>query len=188
MLKSLKTYTIPIISLVLAIGIAFWRINYLERTNISLSIEIGSTAALQNGEGISLQNPVIWHENEPYVPINEVVSRLGGSIDKKTFTIQQNTVTVVGLLQDNVVYTPITYLQEKYMMAAKWDKERRREQRYPVHQHVREKQHIEIHDHSRRPLSFGTSILPRQAGQVMPKTGSAKKQKKLPETASPVKR
>ena len=37
MLKSLKTYTIPIISLVLAIGIAFWRINYLERTNISLS-------------------------------------------------------------------------------------------------------------------------------------------------------
>ena len=98
MLKSLKTYTIPIISLVLAIGIAFWRINYLERTNISLSIEIGSTAALQNGEEISLQNPVIWHENEPYVPINEVVSRLGGSIDEKTFTIQQNTVTVVGLL------------------------------------------------------------------------------------------
>ena len=44
MLKSLKTYTIPIISLVLAIGLAFWRINYLERTNISLSIEIGSTA------------------------------------------------------------------------------------------------------------------------------------------------
>lgn len=103
LLKSLKTYTIPIISLVLAIGIAFWRINYLERTNISLSIEIGSTAALQNGEEISLQNPVIWHENEPYVPINEVVSRLGGSIDEKTFTIQQNTVTVVGLLQDNVV-------------------------------------------------------------------------------------
>ena len=65
---------------------------------------------------------------------------------------------------------------------------RRREQRYPVHQHVREKQHIKIHDHSRRPLSFGTSILPRQAGQVMPKTGSAKKQKKLPEAASPVKR
>lgn len=126
MLKSLKTYTIPIISLVLAIGLAFWRINYLEQTNISLSIEIGSTAALQNGEEIALQNPVIWHENEPYIPINEVVSRLGGSIDKKTFTIQQNTVTVVGLLQDNVVYTPITYLQEKYMMAAKWDKERNR--------------------------------------------------------------
>ena len=99
--------------------------NQLSGTNQYLP-EIGSTAALQNGEEISLQNPVIWHENEPYVPINEVVSRLGGSIDEKTFTIQQNTVTVVGLLQDNVVYTPITYLQEKYMMAAKWDKERNR--------------------------------------------------------------
>ena len=99
MLKSLKTYTIPIISLVLAIGIAFWRINYLERTNISLSIEIGSTAALQNGEEISLQNPVIWHENEPYVPINEVVSRLGGSIDKKTFTITRG----IGYYKINVL-------------------------------------------------------------------------------------
>ena len=57
---------------------------------------------------------------------------------------------------------------------------RRREQRHPVHQHVREKQHIEIHDHRRSPLSFGTFILPRQARQVMPKTGSAKKQKNCP--------
>lgn len=126
MLKSLKTYTIPIISLVLAIGIAFWRINYLERTNISLSIEIGSTAALQNGEEISLQNPVIWHENEPCVPLNEVVRRLGGRIDGEFLTIQQNTVKNVGFVQDNVIYTPVSYLQEKRVMAARWDKERNR--------------------------------------------------------------
>ena len=126
MLKFLKTYAIPIIALILVIGLLLWRINYLERTNISLSMEIGSTSALRNGEQISLQNPVIWHENEPYVPIKEVISRLGGSTDEKTFTIQQNTVTVVGLLQDNVVYTPITYLQEKHMLRAQWDKERNR--------------------------------------------------------------
>ena len=126
MLKHLRTYAIPVMALILMIGLIFWRIGYLERTNISLSIEIGSTSALQNGEEISLQNPVIWHENEPCVPLNEVVRRLGGRIDGEILTIQQNTVKTVSSVQDNVIYTPVSYLQEKRVMAARWDKERNR--------------------------------------------------------------
>lgn len=126
MLKHLRTYAIPVMALILIIGLIFWRIGYLERTNISLSMEIGSTSALQNGEEISLQNPVIWHENEPCVPHNEVVRRLGGRIDGEILTIQQNTVKTVGFVQDNVIYTPVSYLQEKRVMAARWDKERNR--------------------------------------------------------------
>lgn len=126
MLKHLRTYAIPVMALILIIGLIFWRIVYLERTNISLSMEVGSTSALQNGEEISLQNPVIWHENEPCVPLNEVVRRLGGRIDGEFLTIQQNTVKTVGFVQDNVIYTPVSYLQEKRVMAARWDKERNR--------------------------------------------------------------
>ena len=126
MLKHLRTYAIPVMALILMIGLIFWRIGYLERTNISLSMAIGSTSALQNGEEISLQNPVIWHENEPCVPLNEVVRRLGGRIDGEFLTIQQNTVKTVGFVQDNVIYTPVSYLQEKRVMAARWDKERNR--------------------------------------------------------------
>ena len=126
MLKHLRTYAIPFMALILMSGLIFWRIGYLERTNISLSMEIGSTSALQNGEEISLQNPVIWHENEPCVPLNEVVRRLGGRIDGEFLTIQQNTVKTVGFVQDNVIYTPVSYLQEKRVMAARWDKERNR--------------------------------------------------------------
>ena len=126
MLKHLRTYAIPVMALILIIGLIFWRIGYLERTNSSLSMEVGSTSALQNGEEISLQNPVIWHENEPCVPLNEVVRRLGGRIDGEFLTIQQNTVKTVGFVQDNVIYTPVSYLQEKRVMAARWDKERNR--------------------------------------------------------------
>ena len=126
MLKHLRTYAIPVMALILIIGLIFWRIGYLERTNISLSMEVGSTSALQNGEEISLQNPVIWHENEPCVPLNEVVRRLGGRIDGEFLTIQQNTVKTVGFVQDNVLYTPVSYLREKRVMAARWDKERNR--------------------------------------------------------------
>ena len=126
MLKHLRTYAIPVMALILIIGLIFWRIGYLERTNISLSMEVGSTSALQNGEEISLQNPVIWHENEPCVPLNEVVRRLGGRIDGEFLTIQQNTVKTVGFVQDNVIYTPVSYLREKRVMAARWDKERNR--------------------------------------------------------------
>lgn len=126
MLKHLRTYAIPVMALILIIGLIFWRIGYLERTNISLSMEVGSTSALQNGEEISLQHPVIWHENEPCVPLNEVVRRLGGRIDGEFLTIQQNTVKTVGFVQDNVIYTPVSYLQEKRVMAARWDKERNR--------------------------------------------------------------
>lgn len=122
----LRTFAIPIAALILAIGFVFWRISYLERTNISLSMEIGSTAALQNGEEISLRNPVILHENEPYVPIDEAASRLGGSSDEKNFTIGQNTVAKAGFVQNDVMYTSVAYLQEKHVMDARWDKERSR--------------------------------------------------------------
>ena len=118
MLKHLRTYAIPVMALILIIGLIFCRIGYLERTNISLSMEVGSTSALQNGEEISLQNPGIWHENEPCVPLNEMVRRLGGRIDGEILTIQQNTVKTVGFVQENVIYTPVSYLQEKRVMAA----------------------------------------------------------------------
>ena len=82
-MRIVKKYWLPLLALVLAIGLAVWRIGYLERTNTSLSIEIGSREALQNGEPITLENPVILYKNEPYVPLYEVVERLGGTTDGK---------------------------------------------------------------------------------------------------------
>ena len=75
-MRIVKKYWLPLLALVLAIGLAVWRIGYLERTNTSLSIEIGSREALQNGEPITLENPVILYKNEPYVPLKEIVERL----------------------------------------------------------------------------------------------------------------
>ena len=48
-MRIVKKYWLPLLALVLAIGLTVWRIGYLERTNTSLSIEIGSREALQNG-------------------------------------------------------------------------------------------------------------------------------------------
>ena len=86
-MRIVKKYWLPLLALVLAIGLAAWRIGYLERTNTSLSIEIGSREALQNGEPITLENPVILYKNEPYIPLYEVVERLGGTTDGKTYTL-----------------------------------------------------------------------------------------------------
>ena len=41
-MRIVKKYWLPLLALVLAIGLAVWRIGYLERTNTSLSMEIGS--------------------------------------------------------------------------------------------------------------------------------------------------
>ena len=38
-MRIVKKYWLPLLALVLAIGLAVWRIGYLERTNISLSME-----------------------------------------------------------------------------------------------------------------------------------------------------
>ena len=75
-MRIVKKYWLPLLALVLAMGLTVWRIGYLERTNTSLSMEIGSREALQNGEPITLENPVILYKNEPYVPLYEVVERL----------------------------------------------------------------------------------------------------------------
>ena len=75
-MRIVKKYWLPLLALVLAIGLAVWRIGYLERTNTSLSMEIGSREALQNGEPITLENPIILYKNEPYVPLKEIVERL----------------------------------------------------------------------------------------------------------------
>ena len=56
-MRIVKKYWLPLLALVLAIGLTVWRIGYLERTNTSLSMEIGSREALQNGEPITLENP-----------------------------------------------------------------------------------------------------------------------------------
>lgn len=45
-MRIVKKYWLPLLALVLAIGLAVWRIGYLERTNTSLSMEIGSREAL----------------------------------------------------------------------------------------------------------------------------------------------
>lgn len=86
-MRIVKKYWLPLLALVLAIGLAVWRIGYLERTNTSLSMEIGSREALQNGEPITLENPVVLYKNEPYVPLKEIVERLGGTTDGKTYTL-----------------------------------------------------------------------------------------------------
>ena len=52
-MRIVKKYWLPLLALVLAIGLAVWRIGYLERTNTSLSMEIGSREAMQNGEPIT---------------------------------------------------------------------------------------------------------------------------------------
>ena len=86
-MRIVKKYWLPLLALMLAIGLVVWRIGYLERTNTSLSMEIGSREALQNGEPITLENPVVLYKNEPYVPLKEIVERLGGTTDGKTYTL-----------------------------------------------------------------------------------------------------
>ena len=96
-MRIVKKYWLPLLALVLAIGLAVWRIGYLERTNTSLSIEIGSREALQNGEPITLENPVILYKNEPYMPLKEIVERLGGTTDGKTYTLHGAETAVSGV-------------------------------------------------------------------------------------------
>ena len=111
-MRIVKKYWLPLLALVLAIGLAVWRIGYLERTNTSLSMEIGSREALQNGEPITLENPVILYKNEPYVPLYEVVERLGGTTDGKTYTLHGAETAVSGVERNGVLYTPFSYLDE----------------------------------------------------------------------------
>ena len=113
-MRIVKKYWLPLLALVLAIGLAAWRIGYLERTNTSLSMEIGSKEALQNGEPITLGNPVILYKNEPYVPLYEVVERLGGTTDGKTYTLH------------GAEYTPFSYLWDSHIPQIRWDKNRNR--------------------------------------------------------------
>ena len=96
-MRIVKKYWLPLLALVLAIGLTVWRIGYLERTNTSLSMEIGSREALQNGEPITLENPVVLYKNEPYVPLKEIVERLGGTTDGKTYTLHGAETTVSGV-------------------------------------------------------------------------------------------
>ena len=110
----------------LAIGLAVWRIGYLERTNTSLSMEIGSREALQNGEPITLENPVVLYKNEPYVPLKEIVERLGGTTDGKTYTLHGAETAVSGVERNGVLYTPFSYLWDSHIPQIRWDKSRNR--------------------------------------------------------------
>ena len=74
-MRIVKKYWLPLLALVLAIGLAVWRIGYLERTNTSLSMEIGSREALQNGEPITLENPVVLYKTSRMCA-KEIVERL----------------------------------------------------------------------------------------------------------------
>ena len=125
-MRIVKKYWLPLLALVLAIGLAAWRIGYLERTNTSLSIEIGSREALQNGEPITLENPVILYKNEPYVPLYEVVERLGGTTDGKTYTLHGAETAVSGVERSGVLYTPFSYLWDSHIPQIRWDKSRNR--------------------------------------------------------------
>ena len=107
-MRIVKKYWLPLLALVLAIGLAVWRIGYLERTNTSLSMEIGSREALQNGEPITLENPVILYKNEPYVPLYEVVERLGGTTDGKTYTLHGAETAVSVIITEAPDEIPLT--------------------------------------------------------------------------------
>ena len=125
-MRIVKKYWLPLLALVLAIGLAVWRIGYLERTNTSLSMEIGSREALQNGEPITLENPVILYKNEPYVPLKEIVERLGGTTDGKTYTLHGAETVVSGVERNGVLYTPFSYLWDSHIPQIRWDKSRNR--------------------------------------------------------------
>ena len=98
-MRIVKKYWLPLLALVLAIGLAVWRIGYLERTNTSLSIEIGSREALQNGEPITRENPVTLHGAET---------------------------AVSGVERNGVLYTPFSYLWDSHIPQIRWDKSRNR--------------------------------------------------------------
>ena len=125
-MRIVKKYWLPLLALVLAIGLAVWRIGYLERTNTSLSMEIGSREALQNGEPISLENPVVLYKNEPYVPLKEIVERLGGTTDGKTYTLHGAETVVSGVERNGVLYTPFSYLWDSHIPQIRCDKSRNR--------------------------------------------------------------
>ena len=125
-MRIVKKYWLPLLALVLAIGLAVWRIGYLERTNTSLSMEIGSREALQNGEPITLENPVVLYKNEPYVPLKEIVERLGGTTDGKTYTLHGAETAVSGVERNGVLYTPFSYLWDSHIPQIRWDKSRNR--------------------------------------------------------------
>ena len=133
-MRIVKKYWLPLLALVLAMGLTVWRIGYLERTNTSLSMEIGSREALQNGEPITLENPVILYKNEPYVPLYEVVERLGGTTDGKTYTpvsythltLPTTETAVSGVERNGVLYTPFSYLWDSHIPQIRWDKSRNR--------------------------------------------------------------
>ena len=89
-------------------------------------MEIGSREALQNGEPITLENPVILYKNEPYVPLYEVVERLGGTTDGKTYTLHGAETAVSGVERNGVLYTPFSYLWDSHIPQIRWDKSRNR--------------------------------------------------------------
>ena len=69
-------------------------------------MEIGSREALQNGEPITLENPVVLYKNEPYVPLKETA--------------------VSGVERNGVLYTPFSYLWDSHIPQIRWDKSRNR--------------------------------------------------------------
>ena len=106
-MRIVKKYWLPLLALVLAIGLAVWE-------------------ALQNGEPITLENPVILYKNEPYVPLKEIVERLGGTTDGKTYTLHGAETVVSGVERNGVLYTPFSYLWDSHIPQIRWDKSRNR--------------------------------------------------------------
>ena len=110
----------------LRIGLAVWRIGYLERTNTSLSMEIGSREALQNGEPITLENPVILYKTSRMSQLYEVVERLGGTTDRKTYTLHGAGDRCLRRGTEWRLYTPFSYLWDSHIPQIRWDKSRNR--------------------------------------------------------------
>ena len=73
-----------------------------------------------------LENPVILYKNEPYVPLYEVVERLGGTTDGKTYTLHGAETAVSGVERNGVLYTPFSYLWDSHIPQIRWDKSRNR--------------------------------------------------------------
>ena len=65
-------------------------------------------------------------KNEPYIPLYEVVERLGGTTDGKTYTLHGAETAVSGVERNGVLYTPFSYLWDSHIPQIRWDKSRNR--------------------------------------------------------------
>ncbi len=60
------------------------------------------------------------------MPLKEIVERLGGTTDGKTYTLHGAETAVSGVERNGVLYTPFSYLWDSHIPQIRWDKSRNR--------------------------------------------------------------